>query len=252
MIIATIAALTILFSGGYEIFFIENVEKGIKEYVIEKDRRSELLALTKEAKSLAKDYNKTRNSKYKDFKTLYTAFSTSEDQLNAFFDDLTQIQGEFQQDFMKKRVEVAAGITDQEWDEIAISSKAARQKKIDKAAKKSKKDKEVFLKTKKAIAEIEDTAKKEIILTELEKFTSDMMGLVKSIEAVNVHESELLVKKSSSESELLSLYDEINVLRSKTFESIVSFHSVVKENLDAETGEPLLETFYKDLEITAM
>jgi len=252
MIIATIAALTLLFSGGYEIFFIENVEKGIKEYVIEKERRTELLTKTKEAKTLAKSFNKTRSAKYKELKDLFTVYSTSEDELNVFFEDLVQVQGEFQQAFMKKRVEITEGITDQEWEEIVISSKAARQKKIDKAAKKSKKDKEVFLKTKKAIAEIEDTAKKEIMLTELEKFTSDMMGLVKSIGAVNVHESDLLTKKSSSESELLSLYDEMNEVRSRTFNSIVSFHVVVKENLDPETGESLLKTFYNDLEITAM
>ena len=48
MIVATVTALIILFSGGYEIFFAENVEKGIKEYVLEKDRRKELLDMTKE------------------------------------------------------------------------------------------------------------------------------------------------------------------------------------------------------------
>ena len=79
-----------------------------------------------------------------------------------------------------------------------------------------------------------------------------MKGLVTSIGNINVHESDLLTKKSSSESELLSLYDEMNEVRSRTFNSIVSFHVVVKENLDPETGESLLKTFYNDLEITAM
>lgn len=252
MIIATIAALTILFSGGYEIFFSENVEKGIKEYVIEKDRRTELLEKTKEAKTLAKSFNKTRSAKYKELKDLFTVYSTSEDELNVFFEDLVQVQGEFQQAFMEKRVEITEGITDQEWEEIVISSKAARQKKIDKAAKKSKKDKDLYPKTKKAIDEIDDSAKKDIMLDELENFTSDMKELVTSIGTVNVHENDLLTKKSTSVSELVSLYNEMNEVRSKTFKSIVSFHSVVKENLDPETGESLLKTFYKDMEITSM
>ena len=64
MIIATVTALIVLFSGGYEIFFAENIEKGIKEYVMDNDRKKELLVMTKELKSRAKTYNKERKEKY--------------------------------------------------------------------------------------------------------------------------------------------------------------------------------------------
>ncbi len=37
MIVGTIALLTLLFGGGLDFFFIDNLEKGVKEYVIEKD-----------------------------------------------------------------------------------------------------------------------------------------------------------------------------------------------------------------------
>ena len=35
--IALLALLALLFGGGLDFFFIDNLEKGVKEYVIEKD-----------------------------------------------------------------------------------------------------------------------------------------------------------------------------------------------------------------------
>ena len=139
MIIATVTALIILFSGGYEIFFAENVEKGIKEYILEKDRRKELLDMTKEVKSRAKTYNKARKANYKDFKALYTNYNASEDELNAFFENLTGIQSDYQNDFVDKRIEITERITDEEWANIVKLSEEAYQKKVDKQAKKKQK-----------------------------------------------------------------------------------------------------------------
>ena len=136
MIVATVTALIILFSGGYEIFFAENVEKGIKEYVLEKDRRKELLDMTKEVKNRAKTYNKARKANYKDFKDLYTNYNASEDELNAFFENLTGIQRDYQNDFVDKRIEITERITDEEWANIVKLSEEAYQKKVDKQAKK--------------------------------------------------------------------------------------------------------------------
>lgn len=45
MIVGIVALFTVLFFGGVqEYFFIEKLEKGVKKFVIEKDRSKEILA----------------------------------------------------------------------------------------------------------------------------------------------------------------------------------------------------------------
>ena len=61
MIIGIITALTILFgSGAFEVFFLPNFEKGVKEYVIEKERQKEITSDLKQVKGISKEYYKKR------------------------------------------------------------------------------------------------------------------------------------------------------------------------------------------------
>ena len=252
MLVATVTALIILFSGGYEIFFAENVEKGIKEYVLEKERRKELLDLTKEVKKRAKTYNKERKSNYKDFEALYTNFNTSDDELNAFFEDLTEIQREYQEDFVEKRIEITDRITDDEWSNIIGLSREAYQKKADKQAKKKQKTKDHFAKTRKQVSEIAKAENRDAIADQLDSFTERVTEFEKAMKNVNVLESDLLVKKSNSKQELLQLYDEMNNIRKKAFEAVIGFHQTVRANSSPEQGEAVLSAFYKDLQIAPM
>ena len=252
MIVATVTALIILFSGGYEIFFAENVEKGIKEYVLEKDRRKELLDMTKEIKNRAKTYNKARKANYKDFKALYTNYNASEDELNAFFENLTGIQRDYQNDFVDKRIEITERITDEEWANIVKLSEEAYQKKVDKQAKKKQKTKDNFAKTRKKVSEIQTQENREAITAQLDSFTERIMEFEKAMKNVNVFESDLLVKKSNSREELLQLYDEMNDIRKEAFEALIGFHRTVRSNSSPEQGEAMLSAFYKDLQITPM
>ena len=249
MLVATVTALIVLFSGGYNIFFAENVDKGIKEYVLEKDRKKELLDMTKEIKTRAKSYNKERKSNYKDFEILYTNYNTSEDELNAFFSNLTEIQRIYQDDFVEKRIEITERITDDEWAGIVKLSQEAHQKKEDKLAKKKQKTKEDFVKTKKKVAEIPNQENRDAITDQLDSFTQNAAEFEKELNKVNVLENELLVKKSNSKQELLRLYEDMNVIRTKAFESVIEFHRTVRANASQEQGEAVLSAFYKDLEI---
>ena len=194
MLVATVTALIILFSGSYEIFFAENVEKGIKEYVEEKDRRKELLDLTKQIKSRAKSYNKERKAQYKNFKELYTNYNASEEELVSFFDAITEIQGDYQNDFIDLRIEVTDKIEEEEWDRIVEFSGQAYRKKLDKQAKKNKKVKDPFAKTRKVIAEIENEKSQQSVGSQLDAFVENVSAFDKSLKEINVLEDELLVE----------------------------------------------------------
>jgi len=59
MIAGTIALLTFLFGGGsFEIFFVDQLENGVKEFVVEKDRQKEILDELKTSKAFIKKFNK--------------------------------------------------------------------------------------------------------------------------------------------------------------------------------------------------
>ena len=45
MIVGTIALISMLFFGGVEYFLMDELEKGVKTFVVEKDRRKEIEAL---------------------------------------------------------------------------------------------------------------------------------------------------------------------------------------------------------------
>lgn len=252
MLIATITALIILFSGGYEIFFAENIEKGIKEYVLEKDRRKELLDMTKEIKNGAKAYNKERKANYKDFEDLYTNYNSNEAELEAFFDDLTEIQLKYQDNFVDKRIQITEKITNEEWGNIVTISEEAYQKKLDKQAKKKSKTKDPFEKTRKKISEVPDSQSQAQLLEQLDSFTEKISEFEKSMKEVNVFENELLVQKTNSKQDLLTLYDDMNEIRQKAFGHVIGFHQSVRSNVNEEQGEAILSTFYKDLELAPM
>lgn len=252
MLVATITALIVLFSGGYEIFFAENVEKGIKKYVLEKDRRKELLDMTKEIKKGAKTYNKDRKASYKDFEDLCTNYNTTEEELEVFFENLTETQMTYQDNFVDKRVQITEKITDEEWGNIVKISEEAYQKKLDKLAKKKPKDKDTFKKTRKSIVGIADQKSRDAVAAQLNSFSENMSSFESSLKNVNVLENDLLVKKSNSKEELLTLYDEMNEIRQKAFKSLIDFHSRVKSSLHQEQGEEVLSAFYKDISLAPM
>ena len=53
MIVGTIALISLLFgSGAFDVFFLPNFEKGVKEYVIGKERQKEITSDLKIVKSV--------------------------------------------------------------------------------------------------------------------------------------------------------------------------------------------------------
>ena len=78
MIVGIIAIFAILFSGGTnEAFFIDKMEKGVKEYVIEKDRKNEILSELKSSKKTIKAFDKNRKKQLKTLKKFYKLQATS-------------------------------------------------------------------------------------------------------------------------------------------------------------------------------
>ena len=203
MLIASITALVILLSGGFEVFFFENVEKGIKKYVEDKQRQKELLAEVKEAKGFVKAHNKYRKSEFKKFGELLGTYETTPEDFNAFFTQVAAKQKEFEGRFIDYRITVIEKVTDEEWKKMLDLSNEEVQKQMAKAAKKEAKEKEAHKKTRKTIEkEIAEVDKRNKILSEIDHLQEHYDALVDKINGINTVDNEVVTNKQASKAEL--------------------------------------------------
>ena len=137
MLIATITALAILFGGGtFETFFVDDLKKGVKEYVVEDQRKDEILDDLKRSKKMIKSFNKERKAQFKEFKKLNSSRATGSDELTGFFEKSMTTRGEYQHRLIEERLKVSAKITPDEWAAIIENSGHATDKRMQKAQKK--------------------------------------------------------------------------------------------------------------------
>ncbi|MBE9549132.1 MAG: hypothetical protein IMF09_06945 [Proteobacteria bacterium] len=136
MIIATLIVL--LFGGGtFDLNFIDDMKKGVKEYVIDAERQKDILIDVKSTKKLITDFNKGRKSQFKTFKKLNANRETSRDNFSDFFTILEQEREQYYADLATARVGLAGKIMADEWQDIMKQSAEAVEQRQQKAQKKN-------------------------------------------------------------------------------------------------------------------
>jgi hypothetical protein len=204
MIVGTLALIALLFSGGVnEIFFIDKLEKGVKEYVIDKDRQKDILVDLKTTKKQIEDFNKDRKSQFKKFKELYKDHSTNDEDLQSFFDQLQAERLMFQDKIVDYRLSIFNKITDDEWNSIIEYSETSVDKKIEKEQKKKSTNEVAFEKTRKAIiSSVYDLNKQKEIINGIDDMIDTFEGLGVKIESINVKENKILKQKDAKKKSL--------------------------------------------------
>lgn len=252
MIIGALALLSLLFGGGNEIFFIEKLEKGIKEYVVEKDRQKDILADVKTTKKFVEQYNKGRKTQIKEFKELYKNQATNDEALNAFYDVLHKERIVFQDEIIDYRLAIFNKIEEDEWNNIVEYSEASIDKKIEKAQKKKKNKNEVaFKKTRKAvISSLSDMNKQKVLIDGLDTMINSFEELGLKINSINVKESHVISKKGATKEELKKLMDEMNDLRNLSFDQLLTFRNLIKENSNEVAWNTIIKAFSKELTLS--
>lgn len=258
MIIGTIALLTILFGGGTgELFFVDQLEKGIKEFVMDKDRQKDILSDLKTSKAFIKEYNKDREVDLKYFYDINSSWYTTSDDLVMYFDKMQKKRIAFQNTMIANRIGITEKITFDEWVYILQYSNISTDKRIaeeqENAEKLEEKDKSpvVFENTRNAIKEnVSDEEKQSKILDGLDDMILTFEELGNEISSMNVKGNNILVRKDASKEELKEMVEEMNVLRNLSFNQLLNFHMLVKENTVKMEWESIMKTFNKELTIT--
>ncbi|SNR33559.1 hypothetical protein SAMN06265371_101409 [Lutibacter agarilyticus] len=253
MIVGIVALLTVLFFGGpNEMFYVDDIEKGIKKNIEEKERKKEILADFKFTKSISKEYEKERKKGFKEFKALYNNNKTTKNQLESFFNSLQKNRGEYQNKMIDQRILIFEKIESQEWHNIIESSITVLEKRTEKIEKKALKSKESYRKTQVKIESvIVNNTQKESILKGLESFINTSDDLEKTLSSINASENKILADKNSSKEDLLELISNDSAKRNAYKNSIINFHLIVKENSSDEVFINIMKTFFKESEINA-
>ena len=246
-----------MFGGGMnELFFIDKLDKGVKEYIIETERQKDIRANIKASKNSIKDFNKQRKKHLKTLQEMYRSVDTTAQEFTDFFDALRNERLEFQKLFISDRLAVVEKINPGEWDDIIqFSDKAVdkRQQKAEKkVAKAEAKGEQGFDKTRKSIANgVTDTNRQRALLAGLNGIQDEILGLSKQIEEINTTENEILVRRNASAGELQQIADDLNKLRDHSFDQLLDFRQLMMDNTSDKEWPKVARAFSKELELTA-
>ena len=247
MIIALIIA--ILFGGGsLEVFYIDKIEKGVKKYVSDDDRRKELQGYFKEYKKAYKSWNKGMQKDLKSFKNQNldraVAITWYEDFFKKRLDETVKVQHEF----IDYRINLQKLIYDDEWVqiiELAASAEIKEQEKEEKEARKNS-DKDLIYNLRQAANEnIFNPDSKKEVLAAWNIFKSDYDKTDDTYDHIDVETSEALVNKNLSAEEMKIIVVKLDSFRTDMYKSYIEFLAVLKENTSVEEYKVIMKEFNK-------
>jgi hypothetical protein len=249
--LATLISI-LLFGGAGELFYVDNLEKGIKKYVEEKDRKKEILTDLKNAKSIFKDFEKNRKADYKIFHNLYAEKNTSTEQLNSFFEDLVTKRTNFQAQIIDQRILIFKKIKAEEWDNIVQSSGSMAEKRVAKIKKKTAKKDVYFSKTRAQIeSHIKNEKNKQRLLAAIDNVNNSAKALESILLTINTSHNKILADKNSGKTELLEIVTEDSKNRNPLFDSMVNFHRIANDNCSDDEWHKIMKSFTKEMEMSS-
>ncbi len=238
----------LLFMNNEEIFLVDQLEKGVKKYVEDKDRRDEILAVTSPTKKSIKDFNKLREEQVKEFREMNANRNNSREEFEQYFKNRSKERLEIQMKMIENRVRMHGKIRPDEWVLIMELEKKERQKKQDKIDKKLSKGKFISpLKgMEKAIDQvIYNESKKKVLRNELKSFESTHLSWVEKANNFSALHNEIIAKKDASKEELVTEITELNNLRMEMYVDIIDFRFIILENTNDKEWDDLINELNK-------
>jgi hypothetical protein len=243
MILGTLALINMLFFGSMEYFLVDKLEKGVKTYVLEKERRKEILVDLSDAEKEIKAFNKLSISSKKQFKNLNLNKTASRAEFEKIFSDLHKKREGNQKEMIQTRLTILGKITQEEWDNIIAYSAKSTDSRLEKEAKKYKDPFAGIVK--KINKSILNTEEAEEALTALEQLKEEFNGLSDKVKSMNSSESEVLRSKESTFEQLEKFGMEANQIREETFNALVDFHFNLKAITNESEWNKIMKEFNK-------
>lgn len=115
------ALLALLFLGGGSdglASAIAGTQKGLKQVVVEEQRRQEALAVVKDLKTRIRDYEKTLKTGWKNTRNALGGAGVAEADVDGAWEAMYRKRVGFEQDFVDARFALREVLTRAEWQEL--------------------------------------------------------------------------------------------------------------------------------------
>lgn len=249
MIIGTITLITILFLGGTpDYFLVKNLDKGIKQYVDDKERKKGLLAAFKVEKKNLKETFKLRKSYIKEIEKINANRKAIRADLHSYGDSLMRNAMDYQVALLNARLNLIGQIEDDEWDSIVAMSEEVTKKEKDKLKEKIEKGKvkHPFTNLEATIKSvIDDGQKKADVLESMAAFKEQFNVLANKLSEKNVADLPTIRNKYASREELMAMAEVVNSIKVETFQHYLDFRLDLVNNTNEMQWDKIIKEINK-------
>lgn len=237
----------LFFASPEQIFIVEELEKGVKKYVKDKDRKKEILTVTKATTDTIEAFDKLREEQMKDFRRMNRDQNTTRSDFEEYFEIRIEDRYTIQRILIDNRVRMHNAINQDEWNSIVELEKKSRQKRMNKLNNKIDKGKvkSPFAGMEEAIDRgIEDEQKKQELLATLNTFESTHRAWIEKAGGFSALHNEVIANLHASKEELISEVKKLNSFRQKLYFDMMDFRLL----LSYKTNEREWEALIKELD----
>ncbi len=251
MIVGILALFATLFGGGsIDTYFLDDLDKGVKKYVTDKDRRKDLEKTFKDYEKSVKEYSKSNSKKIKELKKKNLDKSITAQWYKNFFDDNVEGHIEYQEEFIEQRLLIQQKITDGEWDQIIAMASKKQTKQDEKAEKKLEKHgkENIFKDVEVAIVKhVPDEDRKITLMNALTLYEDTYEDVAEAYNYLNANDSKVLVDRSVTRGELEVVGAALNKLREELYAGYIVFFVVLKQTATDEEYRSIVKAFNKTI-----
>ena len=237
---------TLIFSGPESGMINAKFKKHVKKYVVEKERKDQILILVKFFEKESKALRKKEKKSMTQLAELNTSKTTTTEQFQEFFNQVMIDRTKMNDIKLETRMKVQQLIEPSEWDQIVTASKAYWNKNEKKRAKQISKLKKSFLKTELKIEKtITDPHRQQKALAIVRQFKDEVVRIEKAIDDVNINNKTAMGNLNATESEIAEMIKQIYDLQWQLFENYKTNHLQLVEITTDQEWDKIVKSLNK-------
>lgn len=249
MIIGIYTFLTLLFGGGsVDQFYIDQIDKGVKKYVADKDRKKEIQGYFDEYQSATANWNKLTKIEIKEFKKRNLDRGASLDWYRNYFEGKILLREELINKYIDLRLKMQESITDGEWAQIMeLASEADTKEEAKEEKEKSKQaDKDMFKKLREVTAEnVDDAVAQEALILSWNDFEEQYNEVAEAYRMLDVNHTEIMSDKYATAEEFMAVGVVLIEIRAEAAEAFMEFITILKDSTTDDGYTAIMKEFNK-------
>ncbi len=238
MIIGAVAFLTMLFSGSPDqIYFVDNIEKGVKVYVEDKDRKKELESIFKAHAKQMKLYYKERG---KLNKALGNALVEAPEDVSGMLQKIAALTANAQKNTINTRLKSVALIEEPEWEQMV----ALALEKTSKKEKQEAKEKKAFQKFDAAVqAVLKEQKEASTLLKGFDVLKTRHKGYIKRFQNQKI--KDILYVKTSGKPDLEQVTNFSTEVYGGFSKELIEFNTLLLQHCEKKAHKKIVKLIQK-------